>query len=139
MQAGPIGGTRLLEAATAKHAKSAHEIAVHHDVGEAVAVEIGDDRLRVGGSRTRCDSTLRSTRSSRRFAREGMRRNWLITAIAVLNTCRYLRRFAESGIPPSVRSVRDSYDNALAETLFGLLETEVIGRNGQWRTLDQAE
>ena len=43
MQAGPIGGTRLLEAATAKHAKSAHEIAVHHDVREAVSVEIGDN------------------------------------------------------------------------------------------------
>jgi hypothetical protein len=43
MQAGPLGAARPLEAATAKHAKAVREIAVHHDVGEAVSVEIGDN------------------------------------------------------------------------------------------------
>ena len=43
MQAGPIGGTRPLEAAPAKHAKAVRETAVHHDVGESVSVEIGDN------------------------------------------------------------------------------------------------
>ena len=39
MQAAPLGAARPLEAATAEHAK-----AVHHDVREAVSVEVGDDR-----------------------------------------------------------------------------------------------
>jgi transposase InsO family protein len=32
---------------------------------------------------------------------------------------RYTERLAEAGIEPSVGSVGDSYDNALAETIFG--------------------
>jgi transposase InsO family protein len=34
----------------------------------------------------------------------------------------YTERLAEAGIAPSVGSVGDSYDNALAETVIGLLE-----------------
>jgi len=33
---------------------------------------------------------------------------------------RYTERLAEAGIEPSVGSVGDSYDNALAETINGL-------------------
>ena len=33
----------------------------------------------------------------------------------------------------------DSYDNALAETIFGLFKTEVIRRNGPWRNLEEVE
>ena len=33
---------------------------------------------------------------------------------------RYTERLAEAGIEPSVGSVGDSYDNALAETIIGL-------------------
>jgi len=32
-----------------------------------------------------------------------------------------------------VRSVGDSYDNALAESVIGLYKTEVICRQGPWR------
>jgi transposase InsO family protein len=39
---------------------------------------------------------------------------------------RYTERLAEAGIEPSVGSVGDSYDNALAETIIGLYKTEVI-------------
>jgi putative transposase len=46
---------------------------------------------------------------------------------------RYTERLAEAGIEPSVGSVGDSYDNALAETVIGLLKTEVIRRRGPWR------
>lgn len=52
---------------------------------------------------------------------------------------RYTERLAEAGIEPSVGSVGDSYDNALAESIIGLFKTEVIRRNGPWRSLDQVE
>ena len=43
---------------------------------------------------------------------------------------RYTERLAEAGIEPSVGSVGDSYDNALAETVNGLYKAEVIHRRG---------
>ena len=52
---------------------------------------------------------------------------------------RYTERLAEAGIEPSVGSVGDSYDNALAETVIGLFKTEVIHRSGPWRNLDAVE
>ena len=52
---------------------------------------------------------------------------------------RYTERLAEAGIEPSVGSVGDSYDNALAETIFGLYKTEVIRPNGPWRSLEEVE
>ena len=52
---------------------------------------------------------------------------------------RYTERLAEAGIEPSVGSVGDSYDNALAESVIGLYKTEVIHRQGPWRNLDSVE
>ncbi len=52
---------------------------------------------------------------------------------------RYTDRLAEVGIEPSVGSVGDSYDNALAETINGLYKTEVIHPNGPWRNVDEVE
>ncbi len=52
---------------------------------------------------------------------------------------RYTDRLADAGIEPSVGSVGDSYDNALAETIFGLYKTELIWRNGPWRNLEEVE
>ena len=52
---------------------------------------------------------------------------------------RYTDRLKEVGIEPSVGSVGDSYDNALAETIFGLFKTEVIRRNGPWRNIEEVE
>jgi len=52
---------------------------------------------------------------------------------------RYTERLAEAGIEPSVGSVGDSYDNALAETVNGLFKTEVIQRRGPWRQIDDVE
>ncbi len=46
---------------------------------------------------------------------------------------------ADAGIEPSVGSVGDSYDNALAETVIGLFKTEVIHRRGPWRSLEAVE
>jgi putative transposase len=52
---------------------------------------------------------------------------------------RYTERLTEAGIEPSVGSVGDSYDNALAETVNGLFKTEVIRRRGPWRSLEAVE
>lgn len=52
---------------------------------------------------------------------------------------KYTDRLAEAGIEPSVGSVGDSYDNALAETINGLLKAEVIHRRGPWRGCDAVE
>ena len=52
---------------------------------------------------------------------------------------RYTERLAEAGIEPSVGSVGDSYDNALAESVIGLYKTEVIRQRGPWRCIEQVE
>jgi putative transposase len=52
---------------------------------------------------------------------------------------RYTERLAEAGIEPSVGSVGDSYDNALAETIIGLYKTELIRQRGPWRNLEDVE
>jgi putative transposase len=52
---------------------------------------------------------------------------------------RYTERLAEAGIEPSVGSVGDSYDNAMAESIIGLYKTEVIHRLGPWRNVDHVE
>lgn len=52
---------------------------------------------------------------------------------------RYSERLAQAGIEPSVGSVGDSYDNALAETINGLYKAEVIHRRGPWRNFEAVE
>jgi transposase InsO family protein len=52
---------------------------------------------------------------------------------------RYTERLADAGVEPSVGSVGDSYDNALAETINGLYKAEVIHRCGPWRSVEAVE
>jgi transposase InsO family protein len=52
---------------------------------------------------------------------------------------KYTERLADAGIEPSVGSVGDSYDNALAETINGLFKAEVIHRRGPWRSCEAVE
>jgi putative transposase len=52
---------------------------------------------------------------------------------------RYTERLDEIGARPSIGSVADSYDNALAETVNGSYKTELIRRRGPWRTVDDVE
>ncbi len=52
---------------------------------------------------------------------------------------RYADRLAEVGISPSVGSVGDSYDNAMAETINGLYKIEVIRQQGPWRNIEDVE
>ena len=52
---------------------------------------------------------------------------------------RYGAELVAAGIAPSVGSVGDSYDNALAESIIGLYKTEVIDHLGPWETPAQVE
>lgn len=52
---------------------------------------------------------------------------------------RYSERLSEAGIEPSVGSLGDSYDNALAETINGLYKAEVIHRPGPWKSVEAVE
>jgi putative transposase len=52
---------------------------------------------------------------------------------------KYTERLLEAGLEPSVGSVGDSYDNALAETINGLYKAEVIHRRGPWRSAEAVE
>jgi putative transposase len=54
---------------------------------------------------------------------------------------RYGERLAELGAQPSIGSVGDSYDNALAETVNGLYKTELIRGpvQGPWKTVADVE
>ena len=52
---------------------------------------------------------------------------------------RYTDRLAEIGAAPSIGTVGDSYDNALAETVNGLYKNELVHRRGPWRTVDDIE
>jgi transposase InsO family protein len=54
--------------------------------------------------------------------------------------CRKIRRVHEAdfGVEPSVGSAGGSSDNALAETIIGRCETEVIHHRGPWRTKEAA-
>ena len=52
---------------------------------------------------------------------------------------KYTERLLEAGIEPSVGSVGDSYDNALAETINGLYKAELIHRRGSWKSMEAVE
>lgn len=55
---------------------------------------------------------------------------------------RYGERLAEIGAVPSIGSIGDSFDNALAETVNGYYKAELIygpARNGPWKTVEDVE
>jgi putative transposase len=58
---------------------------------------------------------------------------------AQYTSLRYGERLAEAGISPSVGSVGDSFDNALAETINGLYKTELIKPRGPWKSVYDVE
>jgi putative transposase len=51
----------------------------------------------------------------------------------------FTERLAAAGAAPSVGSVGDALDNALAESQIGLFKTELIRRRGPWKTVDDVE
>lgn len=51
----------------------------------------------------------------------------------------FTQRLIDAGADPSIGSIGDGYDNALAETTIGLYKTELINRQGPWKTIAQVE
>ena len=51
----------------------------------------------------------------------------------------YTDRLSDAGIKPSVGTVGDSYDNALAETINGVYKTELIHNLGPWKSIQALE
>lgn len=61
---------------------------------------------------------------------------------AQFTSIRYGERLAEIGATPSIGTVGDSYDNALAETVNGYYKAELIygpTRKGPWKTVEDVE
>lgn len=52
---------------------------------------------------------------------------------------RYTERVADEQAVVSVGSRGDSDDNALAESVIGLFKTELVKRQGSWRSFEQLE
>jgi putative transposase len=52
---------------------------------------------------------------------------------------RYTERLADEQAVVSVGSRGDSYDNALAESVIGLFKTELVKKQGSWRSFEQLE
>jgi putative transposase len=82
---------------------------------------------------------LEMARWSRGTQLEGLRCH--SDAGSQFTSIRYGERLAEIGAVPSIGSVGDSYDNALAETVNGLYKTELIRGPGQgpWKTVEDIE
>ena len=51
----------------------------------------------------------------------------------------FTERLIEAGVDPSVGSVGDAYDNALAESQIGAYKTELIRPEGPWHDLEHVE
>jgi putative transposase len=51
----------------------------------------------------------------------------------------FTQRLIDAGVDPSVGSVGDAYDNALAESQIGLYKTELIRPHGPWRGVEHVE
>ena len=51
----------------------------------------------------------------------------------------YTDRLNDAGVKPSVGTVGDSYDNALAETINGLYKTELVHNLGPWKSIQTLE
>lgn len=52
---------------------------------------------------------------------------------------RYTERLKEIGARPSIGTVGDSYDNAMAETTIGLYKAELVNTQGPWRDVEHLE
>jgi transposase InsO family protein len=52
---------------------------------------------------------------------------------------KYTERLIEVGINPSVGTVGNSYDNALAECVIGLFKTEVTNQISPWKSMREVE
>jgi putative transposase len=79
---------------------------------------------------------------SRPISAQWRSRSWL-RSVAVWHFAdtrlRYTDTLTSAGALPSIGSIGDSYDNAMAESTIGQIKTELIHRHGPWRTIEQLE
>jgi hypothetical protein len=59
--------------------------------------------------------------------------------LSIYTSISFTARLVEAGVDPSVGSVGDALDNALAETTVGSFKNELIRRQGPWRDVDHVE
>jgi putative transposase len=59
--------------------------------------------------------------------------------LAQYTALRFAGQLAEADFRPSIGSVGDAYDNALAETINGLYKAELIHRRAPWKTKESVE
>jgi putative transposase len=74
--------------------------------------------------------------------REGLELTGLIhhtDAGSQYTSIRFTERLTAEGISPSIGTVGDAYDNALAETVIGLYKTELIKPRRPWKTVEDVE
>lgn len=84
--------------------------------------------------------SIEMARWSRGTGHEGLRCH--SDAGSQFTSIRYGERLAEIGATPSIGTVGDSYDNALAETVNGYYKTELIrgpARSRPWKTVEDVE
>ena len=101
-------------------------------------------RLWAGESLAICAPTWSSTRSrwpDGHAARSSKGSSRTPTPAASFTSIRYDERLDEIGARPSIGSVGDSYDNALAESTNSLYKSELIRGpdRGPWKTIEDAE
>jgi putative transposase len=80
---------------------------------------------------------LRSSRSN--YARSNNPVLHRPVELAQYTSIAFTTRLLDAGVDPSVGSVGDAYDNALAETTVGSFKNELIRRQGPWRGVDHIE
>ena len=51
----------------------------------------------------------------------------------------FTQRLVDAGADPSIGSIGDGYDNAVAESTIGLYKTELINLQGPWKSMGQVE
>lgn len=78
--------------------------------------------------------------------RRGDRKNQQVTGLihhsdagSQYTSIAFTERPAQAGIAPSIGTVADAYDNALAESTIGLFKTELINRRGPGKTFTDVE
>ncbi len=68
--------------------------------------------------------------------------DWLVAhsdAGSQYTSIRFTERLEEIGVRPSIGTIGDSYDNAMAETTIGLYKTELVWQQGPWRSVEELE
>ncbi|MFE9577009.1 hypothetical protein ACFYO1_11545 [Nocardia sp. NPDC006044] len=95
-----------------------------------------NDRVSVQGAH-HGDLAARSLRASERTRSDPSFRRPLEPE--QYTSIKFTESLAVQGLSASIGSVDDAYDNALAESIIGLFQTEVVNRHGPFKTISEVE